>query len=289
LQARQHGLFTTEQWLALEFTRPALKRRTDRGEVERVLPRVYRSVHAAQTLPQRALAAVLWAGDDAFASHLTALAIWDVIESAPLHLWVPPSHSSRVQGLTVHRGVIAANDRRLRYGVPVTSPARTLVDSAAVLDEEDLEATLEELLRRGLTTPMAVQRCAEALGGTGRKGSQRLRPLLAARGDHALEYRLEVKLWRLLRKARLKPVRQHEVNLGGSTYRLDFAFPDFKVAIEGDGYASHGGRRAFEEDRRRLAALVADGWSVIPVTWDQCINRPSAVVAAVSGALLHAA
>jgi very-short-patch-repair endonuclease len=168
--------------------------------------------------------------------------------------------------VTVHRGVIARNDRRIRGRVPVTSPARTLVDIAGMLDDESLEAVVEDFFHRGVTTPLAVQRCLDATGGTGRRGSHLLRALLADRDEAPLEYKLEQKIWRLLRKAGLRPVRQHEVRCGTQRYRLDFAFPLLKVAVEGQGFAAHGGRLAHSRDNRRLADLVGAGWRVVPVT-----------------------
>ena len=178
----------------------------------------------------------------------------------------------------------------MRDGVPVTSAARTLVDRAGVLDSEALEAALEDALHRGLTTSFAVLRCLDAVGGTGRVGSQHLRNIIAARDDGTLESRLEVKVWRLLRLSGLRPVRQYEVRCGGRTYRLDFAWPKLKVAVEADGFSAHGGTRIkFVADRRRTADLVAEEWTVIPVTWDECIDNSGAVIQRVRASLLHAA
>lgn len=186
---------------------------------------------------------------------------------------------------------------RLRSGIVgcgrvcrVTSAARTLVDLAGTLDGESLEAALEDMLHRGLTTPFAVLRCLDAVGGTGRAGSQHLRRLLAARDDGALESRLEVKVWRLLHNAGLRPVRQFEVRCGERTYRLDFAWPKLRVAIEADGYAAHSGTRIkFVADRRRAADLAASEWIVIPATWEDCAERGGAIIQRVRAALLHAA
>jgi very-short-patch-repair endonuclease len=96
-------------------------------------------------------------------------------------------------------------------------------------------------------------------------------------------------VWRLLRCAGLRPVRQFEVRCDGRRYRLDFAWPILKVAVEADGYATHGGRRAFVRDRKRLADLAAAGWLVITITWDECVHSPGDVVEKVRQALVRAA
>jgi len=292
LLARQHALVTTAQAHSIGIASPALNRRLRAGELERVLPHVYRSTLVAPTLAQSALAAVFWAGPDAIVSHTTAASLWGLagIPSDKVHLLVPPARRPRAARVVVHRGEIAHRDRRMRDGVPVTSPARTLVDLAGVLGGETLEASLEDALHRGLTTSFALLRCLDAIGGKGRTGSQHLRRLLDGRDDAALESRLEVKVWRLLRGAGLRPVRQYEVRCGERTYRLDFAWPKFKVAVEADGFSAHGGTRIkFVADRRRAADLAAATWTVIPVTWDECTGNPGGVIQRVGASLLHAA
>ncbi len=287
---RQYGLVTTYQAHDLGLSATAMSRRATRGELERVLPGVYRSTLIAPSLPQQALSAVLWAGDGAVASHYTALQFYgsEVLHGIP-HVWVDPSRRPRSDRVVVHRGVVERNDRRIRDRVPLTSPARTVVDSAGMLDDETLEAVVEDFFHRGVTTPLAVHRCLDATGGTGRPGSHLLRALLADRGDRSLEFKLEVKLWRLLRKSGLRPVRQFEVRCGNKTYRLDFAWPILKVAIEGQGFAAHGGRLAHIRDNRRLADLVGAGWRVVPVTWEDVTRDPQRVIVRVRSTLLEAA
>jgi very-short-patch-repair endonuclease len=65
-------------------------------------------------------------------------------------------------------------------------------------------------------------------------------------------------------------VRQHPVQIDGRRYRLDFAWPSFRVAVEADGFATHGARRrAFQADRRRTRKLMSAGWWIVPITWDE--------------------
>ena len=104
--------------------------------------------------------------------------------------------------------------------------------------------------------------------------------------DPALESKLEARFSRLLLKAGFpRPERQHWVSLGARRYRLDFAWPDRRVAVECDGFSAHGGRLSFIADRRRLADLASHGWTVIPVTWEECTWNPGAVVESVRRAL----
>ncbi len=87
-----------------------------------------------------------------------------------------------------------------------------------------------------------------------------------------MEYRLEVKTARLLRTSTLPaPTRQHRVG----NYRLDFVWLKWLVAVECDGFETHGYRLAWKRDRRRIAALEQLGWNIVIVTWDDVTQRPA--------------
>jgi very-short-patch-repair endonuclease len=66
----------------------------------------------------------------------------------------------------------------------------------------------------------------------------------------------------LVRAGLPSPVAQFRVfDEEGFVARVDFAYPELRIAIEYDGLG-HGERRAFLSDRRRLNRLVAAGWIV---------------------------
>jgi very-short-patch-repair endonuclease len=65
---------------------------------------------------------------------------------------------------------------------------------------------------------------------------------------------------------------------GGQEFFLDLAFPEVRFALEVDGWAFHSTRDRFVRDRARKRALVADGWVVAEVTWDDLVNRPEQVL-----------
>lgn len=240
------------------------------------MPRVYRIAGGSPTDRQRALAACLWAGEGAVASYYTAGALWrlDGVTSRRLEITVPMRQAPNSRLVRVHRTLdLPPADRVILGGVPVTSPVRTLMDLAGCVSEEDLEAAIECAIRRKLARASVLR---ERTGGKSRAGTPAIRRILDAR-DHnspALESRLEVKVWRIVVRSGLpKPVRQHPVEIAGCRYRLDFAWPSFRVAVEADGFAAHGGRRAFHADRRRTASLASAGWRVVPVTWEQVTQR----------------
>jgi very-short-patch-repair endonuclease len=226
------------------------------------------------------MAACLWAGEHAVVSHRAAGVLWDLdgVRGTRVELWVPADRKLRTTKLTVHRTAGLPHVDRTRLGaIPITTPARTVIDLAGVLDEESLEAAVESALYRRRFDERRLRARLDALGGSGRAGTTTLRRILDRRGERAaaLEHRLEVKVWRLLLRSGLPtPVRQQQVEVAGRQYRLDFAWPSFRVAIEADGFAAHGGHRAFHSDRRRVAGLVSEGWRIVPVTWQDVTARP---------------
>jgi very-short-patch-repair endonuclease len=276
----QYGLFSHAQAIAAGFTRHAIAHRVATGVWNRVLPSVFELAGAPSSGRQVALAACLWAGEDAVVSHEAAGVFWrlDGIDTTRIHVTVPRSQRLASSLVDVHRGRVDAVDRTRLEHLPITTPARTLIDCAPSLDDEDLEAAVEDGLKRGLFTERFLRWRLEGLTARGRAGIPRLRRIHDARRDEpALERRLEVKVWRLLHRSGLpRAVRQHRVTVGGRPYRLDFAWPDRRVAVEADGRIVHGGRRRpFYDDRRRLADLVSTNWRVVPVTWEDVEQRPT--------------
>jgi very-short-patch-repair endonuclease len=95
-----------------------------------------------------------------------------------------------------------------------------------------------------------------------------------------------VKTRRLLRAASLpRPVVQYSLG----RFRLDFAWPQFRVSVECDGFERHGSRLQWKRDRRRVAAIEAMGWRLVHLTWDDVTRRSSESVERVALALAASA
>jgi very-short-patch-repair endonuclease len=179
-------------------------------------------------------------------------------------------------------------DRTVRDDVdPSPYDALLLVSFGGPEGPDDVLPFLENVTRgRGIPP----ERLAEVLcdmGTRGRKGAGRVRRWLDVRGDGpALQRELEVVTARKLFASALPPpTRQHRVYVDGEPYDLDFAWPERMVALECDGWGSHGGRQAFESDRVRWAAVESVGWRIIPVTWREIRQRPERILRRVEVAL----
>lgn len=188
-------------------------------------------------------------------------------------------------GVRVHRTrLLTAREVRLSQGLPVTSPARTLLDIAELVSERELERALDE----GLVS--RVVRVGEVTDVLSRAVGRRGAPLLAAvldrrSGPTVTRSEAEERMLGLIRAAQLPPP---EVNVRVHGFEIDFLWREQEVVVEVDGYRYHGGRSAFERDRAKAATLTAAGLQVMRVTWLQREEESHAVIARLAQALLRA-
>ena len=97
------------------------------------------------------MAAVLASGTDAVLSHRSAAALWRIVPRWPSTVEVTAPTKHRLKGIHIHRSPNA--DATTHYGIPVTTPARTLVDLADVLNSKQLTRALNEAQVHGSPRP----------------------------------------------------------------------------------------------------------------------------------------
>ena len=290
LASKQHNLMTHKQAIKAGLNRMKLSRLVQTGVWQMVRPRVFRRTAASQTEGQTLMAVCLWLGERTVVSHRSA-ARWlglDVVQGVP-EVTTPPRKRCRNESLAVHRSRLPPKDIKEHRGLPVTNGARTIIDLAGCLDEDDLAILVEEAWRRQIATPAWVAKRLGELKAKGRRIGALAEILSDARQRKApLESALEVRVWRLLKRSKLPrlPIPAYEFRDDyGQPGRVDFAFPDHHLALECDGFEHHGGREAFENDRIRTARLVALGWRVMPLTRRQIDDQPVNVVKRIREAL----
>jgi very-short-patch-repair endonuclease len=285
LASSQHGVLSRGQAVAVGLSRHAIAYLVSSGRWEIVRPAVYGVRGHPPTWHQQVMSACLWAGAGAVASHHSAARLWGMpgLESDHVEISTISNMRWKGGGVTVHRvaGLVPADVGEIA-AVPVTAAPRTLVDIAGQIDETRLEIALDDALRRRLVSVPRMRWTLERLGGKGRAGTAALRKLLEARrpGLPPPESALETRLARLLRSAGLpEPLRQHRIRHGSKVVaRVDFAYPEVRLAIEVDGYRYHTGKQDWLRDVRRRTELAALGWTVLVFTWDDVERRPDWVV-----------
>jgi very-short-patch-repair endonuclease len=111
----------------------------------------------------------------------------------------------------------------------------------------------------------------DRLGKRGRRGTARFRDVLAARrpGEPLGDSTAERRLTQLLAAHGLPPVvPQHQIrdDDGRLIARVDFAYPELRIAIEYDSYEHHVGKIALDRDAARRNAIVSRGWLSVTAT-----------------------
>ena len=61
----------------------------------------------------------------------------------------------------------------------------------------------------------------------------------------------------------------------GGRWRVDFAWPDARVAAEYDSVEWHAGRSEMLKDKTRFAGVQEAGWTVVPIIVDDIRRRPA--------------
>lgn len=190
------------------------------------------------------------------------------------------SHPCRLPGLRVRRTDLPRAHRWLRAGIPVTTPEATTVRLAGLLAGDAAVVAVDQMIAAGADLS-TVRALAGAERGPGSARARRACALADGLAGSPQETRLRL----LMRRSALPmPVAQYRVFLGGRPVaRVDFAWPEHKVALEYDGLW-HAQPGQFAKDRRRLNQLTAAGWRVIFVTAAD-LRNPEALLARIAAAL----
>jgi len=274
LAGRQHGVVARRQLAALGLGAKAIDYRLRAGRLHTVHRGVYAVGHTVLTVDGTWRAATLIT-EDAVLSHGSAAALWGIrpANRSAVEITTPRSWKDRAR-LEVHRMTLRADEITTHDRIPVTTPARTLLDLAAVLTPQQLEraATEAEIRRLGSPTSLAdlVARYPT------RKGTAALRKLIAARdiGRNVTKQELELRFLAFLDTHGLpRPKINHAV----AGKEVDCFWAEQQLIVELDGFATHGTRRAFEQDRARDRALLLAGYRVTRITWRQLTEQPNAL------------
>jgi very-short-patch-repair endonuclease len=253
---RQHGVIARRQLLALGVSPDQIRRRVASGRLIVLRRGVYAVGHRALTRRSRWMAAVLAAGHGAVLSHRSAGAFYDICREGP-----------RIE-------VIARSGRRLALerdeweivdGIPVTTPARTLFDLAAITEPHELERAFNQAEYHGLTSPVPL--VALLTRHPRRPGANSLRMLLARRVRLRTRTEMEADFLAFLDERHLP--RPDDTNvcrtIHGRRIEADAVYIDPRLIIELDG-GSHRTYSRFHDDRARDRSNLVDDWRTVRVT-----------------------
>jgi very-short-patch-repair endonuclease len=268
LTRAQHGVITREQLLALGFSAKAIEHRLRDGR----LHRTWRGVYAVgrPDLTRRGIWMAATLTCDAALGGSSAGALWE-IRPDDGRIEVFATTVRRRPGIIVHRG---QREITRRHGIPVTSPTCTLVDLAATLDAEPLEAAINEADKLGLIDPETLRARLETLDR--RPGLARLRQVLDRHTFTLTDSELERRFLPIARRAGLpEPLTRTRVN----GFRVDFYWPQLGLVVETDGLTYHRTPAQQARDRLRDQAHAAAGLTPLRFTRAQVRFQPGHVEA----------
>lgn len=293
LAERQHGVVALRQVLALGASVDAVRHLRNTARLRDTHVRgVYRLPGARSTWHQALMTLVLGCGPGAAASHRSAAALLSIPRFPPGAVEVVTARPfrQRLDGAEVHSSRwLPQHQLAVVAGVPATTVIRTIVDLAGGVGPKRLERLVDDCLAARLVDVAALSAVLEEGPTRGRRGVRALRHLLAERleGYAPPASELEAAFRDLCREAGLpEPVRQLDV--GDEHHwvgRVDVAYPEHRLLIELDGRRYHAAKVDLEADRRRDNQLVAAGWRVVRITWEQLAQRPTEVLALLCGLL----
>jgi hypothetical protein len=262
IAGRQHGVVTREQLAAAGIDKSGVTRRVQAGRLHRLHRGVYAVGHRSLSWRGRWLAAVLAAGDGAVLSHASAAALWQFLRpiSGPDHVTVGAAfHRRRRPGLRIHRSrTLSSHDITRRHGIAVTTPARTISDIRGEVERY--------LFRRALRQAELAGHRVPRLSAVKRTRSDLELLFLEFCDDHGLP----------------RPLGNRRVH----GHRVDFFWPEQRLAVETDSWEYHRGSVAFEDDHARDLEMRAHGIATRRYTGDQLEATPDAVAADLRVALL---
>ena len=276
LADRQHSMVAHWQLRELGIGQDAIEYRARVGRLHEIYTGVY--TLGSRDVPElgRLHGAVLSCGYGALLSHRSAAALWDILPTARARVDVTTlrGRCADRDGIHVHRvRRLHPDDRAVIQGISVTSVARTILDIAEVVPRRKLVYALEQAERLRVFDLHEIG--ALMARSRGRRG---LKALTAALKEIEPEAQYTHKgMERLF----IAFCRRYEIaipamNVSVEGYTVDAYWREHNLIVELDSWEHHRTRRAFEEDRRRDAALTPE---VLRVTHRWLTKEPDDLAA----------
>jgi very-short-patch-repair endonuclease len=269
---RQHGVITRHQLHMLGFSDTAIKHRRTKGRLHPIWRGVYAVGRPELTREGRWMAAVLACGSDAALSHHSAAAFWGFGRewARGIDVSVRRECYLRREGIRARsRPSLPATDVVIHKGIPVTTPARTVVDIATDLIPIRLERAVNDADKLDLIDAEKFGRGLDRFAGE--PGVKPLRRLLDPYTFRLSDSDLEILFRPIARAAGLpSPLTKQPVN----GFEVDFFWQELGLVVETDGLHYHRTPSEQTRDRLRDQAHTASGLTHLRFThWQVAHER----------------
>jgi very-short-patch-repair endonuclease len=257
LAEEQHATFTVAQAAELRIDSHGLARARERRLVDRVRPAVWAVVSLIDDWTP--MAATQLAVPQAVAGYRAGALLhqFDGVDDIVMDVLVPPR--VHLRGRNVHKvNDLVVPEIVVIDGLRCTDEVRTLIDYAAVVDDDHVERAMESVFRRDPAKQALLVDRATALSRPGKSGPARALRVEAKLPEQRTESDLETVFWQdLVRYGVPLPTRQ----LWIGRYRVDLAYEDIKLFVELDGFNERNNLSSFVKDRHRQNDLVGVDWT----------------------------
>ena len=253
----QHGIVTWAEMIAAGLSPEVIRHRVEIGLLVRVYRGVYSAGHRVLTTEAHYLAAVKACGEGAVLCGAAAAYLLAIFKaSSPPPPEVATRHQRRIPLLKTRRLNLDRRDVSELKNIPCTTVPRTIVDLAAVLDDDSLARVFHEANVKYGTTPAQVEAVLQRRGNA--PGARKVREVIHGELRVSLSV-LERAFLAALKRAGL-PLPDTNVRIGN--YRVDCRWAVLGVTVELDSYRYHRSRYAWEQShsREREARRRGDEW-----------------------------
>jgi hypothetical protein len=287
-----HGVSCRRDLLRAGVTSRAIEHRLKSGLLIALYTGVYALGHDALTVDGRRRAVVLACGEGAVLSHRSAAGAWGMRpDSSPTWNVTVRTASRRRAGGAVRvfrHPTLRDEEITTLEGIPITTPARTLLDLASVVPVHQLRRAIERAEELERFDLRALHHTLEA--HRGRPGTRVLAALLKDMQAHGLTRTrsdLEALFLQICLDHRLP---RPTINRHRDGRELDATWPGRDLIVEIDSWRHHRSRTAFGRDRAKDRRALLDGRRTARYTGDELESRPAAVAAELRALLgLHRA
>lgn len=275
MAGRPSTAFRYADVLARGGSRAQIERAIDNGRIVRLGKGVY--AYRAGEIDEVG-AAVLRVGAGAVASHETAARLWGIpVLGRPtgvIHLTRGRRRTGtdHFPGVTVHHAAVPEHHRRVRHGVPVTTPARTVMDLARAGKFRAGVSAADGALRLRLCTRDEMLAVTEDCAGwPGVRRARQVARFADRRAANPLESISRVAFHDFGLPA---PLLQAELP---SLDIADFLWDAYRVVGEADGMGKYVDLDVVRDEKHRQDRIEDDGFTLVRWTWRDVYWRPDAV------------
>jgi hypothetical protein len=263
---RQHRVVSREQLRNAGVHRRAIQRRIDAKRLFVIHRGVYAVGSRRLGAEGRLFAAVLAGGAGANVCGQSAGAHFGFTRDDRANVHIAARTTRTRKGIRFHELDLRRNEVTTSRGIPITTPARTLLDCATTLNQAQLEQALREALYHQQTSLPALRRLLRS--HPGHRGAGALGAAIRATEDAPGITRSGLERWfqRFLRKHGFPPPELNvPMRLGELEIEADCYWAEHRLIVELDHRSTHARRKDFAKDRRRDRAATTAGIRIVRV------------------------